>query len=228
MSKMCVRADCEEWKTLGASEISLQRLRFSIYPWHSQRTTGNGKGNGHPALYFGPSVYCHSSYLWSCNIDRHALGPGFRWKNLWKAFSWGSCHHRTWWDVALFAFKKNKLWLWKAYCRDTGQLIDWECGNRDQSTLARLMARLRRWSVWFFCTDNWKVYPREIPEDDLIQGKRGTVRIERNNARQRHWFARFKRKSQVVSRSLRMVDLTISLFARFHVNGQREDILSFF
>ena len=40
---MCVRADCEEWKTLGASEISLQRLRFSIYPWHSQRTTGNGK-----------------------------------------------------------------------------------------------------------------------------------------------------------------------------------------
>ena len=108
------------------------------------------------------------------------------------------------------------------------QLIDWECGNRDQSTLARLMARLRRWSVWFFCTDNWKVYPREIPEDDLIQGKRGTVRIERNNARQRHWFARFKRKSQVVSRSLRMVDLTISLFARFHVNGQREDILSFF
>ena len=90
------------------------------------------------------------------------------------------------------------------------------------------MARLRRWSVWFFCTDNWKVYPREIPEDDLIQGKRGTVRIERNNARQRHWFARFKRKSQVVSRSLRMVDLTISLFARFHVNGQREDILSFF
>ena len=130
--------------------------------------------------------------------------------------------------MALFAFKKNKLWLWKAYCRDTGQLIDWECGNRDQSTLARLMARLRRWSVWFFCTDNWKVYPQEIPEDDLIQGKRGTVRIERNNARQRHWFARFKRKSQVVSRSLRMVDLTISLFARFHVNGQREDILSFF
>lgn len=145
-----------------------------------------------------------------------------------KPSPWGSCHHRTWWDVALFAFKKNKLWLWKAYCRDTGQLIDWECSNRDQSTLARLMARLRRWSVWFFCTDNWKVYPREIPEDDLIQGKRGTVRIERNNARQRHWFARFKRKSQVVSRSLRMVDLTISLFARFHVNGQREDILSFF
>lgn len=123
---------------------------------------------------------------------------------------------------------KNKLWIWKAYCRDTCQLIDLECGNRDQNTFARLMARLRHWSVWFFCTDNWKVYPLEIPQDDLIQGKRGTVRIERNNARQRRWFARFKHKSLIGSMSLRMIDLTMSLFARFHMNGQREDILSFF
>jgi len=90
------------------------------------------------------------------------------------------------------------------------------------------MERLRRWSVWFFCTDEWAVYPKEIPETDLIQGKQGTVALERNNARQRHWFARFKRKSLVVSKSLRMVDLTMALFARFHVNGQREKIVSFF
>ena len=124
--------------------------------------------------------------------------------------------------------KKNKLWIWKAYCRDTGQLIDWECGNRDQGTFAKLMERLRRWSVWFFCADEWSVYSKEIPEIDLIQGKQGTVALERNNARQRHWFARFKRKSLVVSKSSRMVDLTMALFARFHVNGHREEIASFF
>jgi insertion element IS1 protein InsB len=90
------------------------------------------------------------------------------------------------------------------------------------------MSRLRRWSVCFFCADEWAVYLKEIPEADLIQGKRGTVALERNNSRQRHWFARFKRKSLVVSKSLRMVDLTMALFARFHVNGQREDIASFF
>lgn len=90
------------------------------------------------------------------------------------------------------------------------------------------MKRLRRRPVWFFCTDEWPVYAEEIPEADLIQGKQGTVAIERNNARQRHRFARFKRKSLVVSKSLRMVDLTMALFARFHVNGQREEILSFF
>jgi len=32
----------------------------------------------------------------------------------------------------------------------------------------------------------------------------------------------------VVSKSLRMVDLTMALFARFHVNGKREEIASFF
>ena len=90
------------------------------------------------------------------------------------------------------------------------------------------MARLRRWEVWFYCMDDWKVYSTEIPENGLLQGKSRIIALERNNCRQRHWFARFKRKSLVVSKSLRMVDLTMALFARFHVNGQREDIVSFF
>jgi IS1 family transposase len=50
------------------------------------------------------------------------------------------------------------------------------------------------------------VYSREIDENDLLQSKRGTVVLERNNCRQRHWFARFKRKSLVVSKSLHMID----------------------
>ena len=90
------------------------------------------------------------------------------------------------------------------------------------------MARLRRWTVWFYCTDEWPVYPMEIAEGDLLQGKSGIIALERNNCRQRHWFARFKRKSLVVSKSLQMVDLTMALFARFHVNGQREEIKSFY
>ncbi|WP_368044323.1 IS1 family transposase [uncultured Desulfovibrio sp.] len=96
--------------------------------------------------------------------------------------------------------------------RDTGQLIDRECGGCDQATLHRLMKHLAKWKVWFSCTDKWKVYPLEIGENDLLQGKNGTVRIERNNCRQRHWFAGFRRKSVVVSRSLHMVDLTIKSY----------------
>jgi len=43
--------------------------------------------------------------------------------------------------------------------------------------------------------------------------------IESNNMPQRHWFARFRRKTCVVSRSLEMVDLTTMLYAAVHVNG---------
>jgi len=81
---------------------------------------------------------------------------------------------------------------------------------------------------WFCCTDEWKFYTQTIPEDRLIQGKGGTVSLERNNGRQRHWFARFRRKSIVVSKALHMVELTMALFARFHVNGSTEDSKPFF
>jgi len=94
--------------------------------------------------------------------------------------------------------------------------------------LKRLLKRLKRWNIWFYFTDHWKVYQLEIAENDLFQGKAGTVAIERNNSRQRHWFARFRRKSIVVSKSLYMVELTMALFARFHVNGVIEDIMTFF
>ena len=49
-------------------------------------------------------------------------------------------------------------------------------------------------------------------------GKDKTVEIERNNGAHRHWFARFRRKSIVVSKSREMVDITIAIFAAIHVN----------
>lgn len=86
------------------------------------------------------------------------------------------------------------------------------------------MARIKKWTIAKFCIDHWDVYQLEIPKEKLTQSKSETVLIERNNGRQRHWFARFRRKSICVSRSRHMVDLTMSLFANFHVNGQREKI----
>ena len=122
--------------------------------------------------------------------------------------------------------KKNKFWIWKAYRRETGELVDWECGARDKATLSKLIERLSKWEVELFCTDNWSVYQEVIDESKLIQSKSQTYYLEQNNGRQRHWYARFRRKSIVVSKTLEMVDLTMALFARFHVNGSGENILS--
>ena len=108
---------------------------------------------------------------------------------------------------------------------DTGELLDWECGDRSGATLKRMLDRLVIWDVQFYCTDEWEAYASLLPAQKLIMTKKVTVGIERNNCRNRHWFKRFCRKSIVVSKSKEMVDLTMALFARFRVNGSVYDIL---
>ena len=84
---------------------------------------------------------------------------------------------------------------------------------------------LGMWQLWYqytlriYITDYWKPYTEIIPKGLLLQNKKYVHSIERNNSRQRHWFARFRRKTYVVSRSLEMVDLTMTLFAKFHCNS---------
>jgi insertion element IS1 protein InsB len=57
-------------------------------------------------------------------------------------------------------------------------------------------------------------------------GKDETHGIERDNARQRHWLARFRRRTIVVSKTKRMVDVSLALFARFAGNSRISDLLS--
>jgi IS1 family transposase/transposase-like protein len=114
--------------------------------------------------------------------------------------------------------KKNKCWIWKAYCRNTNQLIDWECGRRDTDTFAKLLDRIVGWNAEFYFADGWSSYAELIPPEFLVQSKSQTHLIESNNMPQRHWFARFRRKTCVVSRSVQMVDLTTMLYAAYHVN----------
>ena len=56
------------------------------------------------------------------------------------------------------------------------------------------------------CNRTEKFTPAVIPSAWLLQSKAETVVIERNSGRQRHWLARFKRKSIVVSKSAEMVE----------------------
>jgi len=60
----------------------------------------------------------------------------------------------------------------------------------------------------------------------LYAGKDETDGIERDNARQRHGLARFQRRSIVVSKAKRMVDVSIALFARFAGNNSFSDLIS--
>ncbi len=117
------------------------------------------------------------------------------------------------------------LWIWKAWDRASGQLVDWECGGRDKATGERLIERLKRWRTRLYCTDDYAVYD-VLPVGQRYSGKNETHGIERDNARQRHWLARFRRRSIVVSKAKRMVDVSIALFARFAGNDRIGDLVS--
>jgi insertion element IS1 protein InsB len=115
--------------------------------------------------------------------------------------------------------KSRKLWIWNALDRDTGPWLDWEGWHRDQHTFKQLSKRLTQWNVQVYCTDEYQVYSAILPKRRLLMSKRETKEIERHHTPNRRWFARFKRNSIVVSKSLEMIDLTMALFAKFHVNG---------
>ena len=70
------------------------------------------------------------------------------------------------------------------------------------------------------------VYDLLLPIGQLHGGKDETHGIERDHARQRHWLARLRRRSIVVSKTKRMVDVSIALFARFAGNNRIGDLLS--
>jgi IS1 transposase len=78
--------------------------------------------------------------------------------------------------------KRGKLWMWKAIDRDTGQLLDWECGRRDKKTLQKRVDRLAQWDVKTYCTDKWATSPSatanppfQSQQAQLESGVRGNV-----------------------------------------------------
>src|SRR5215204_1966938 len=74
-------------------------------------------------------------------------------------------------DVALSEKKSEPLWIWKAWDRASGQLVDGECGGRDKATCERLIARLTRWRTRLYCADDYAVYDVLLPVGQLHTGK---------------------------------------------------------
>ena len=104
--------------------------------------------------------------------------------------------------------------------------MDGECGGRDKATCERLLERLTRWRTRLYCADEYAAYDVLLPVGQLSTGKAETHGIERDNARQRHWLAQFRRRPIVVSKAKRMVDVSIALFARFAGNKRIGDLIS--
>jgi len=87
---------------------------------------------------------------------------------------------------------------------------------------------LAAFDVKVYFADRYDGYAEIIPPEMLIQTKAETHGIERNNSQQRHWFARFRRRTCVVSRSWYMVDITMALFAQYHSKQGKRKLFNLF
>lgn len=107
----------------------------------------------------------------------------------------------------------------------SGRLVAWTTGPRDQATAAKLFDKLKGRDVRLWFTDGHLAY-EILPRPKHMVGKTHTGGIERHNARTRHWYARFRRRTLVVSRSAHMVEATLAIQAFMDHHDGRLDSLS--
>ena len=119
-----------------------------------------------------------------------------------------------------FSKKKScKLWIWRAYDPLARRTIAWVLGGRDDATCRKLIDKIGLEGRTFVC-DDWEGFHRLIPENQLFTGKDLTYPIEQDNSNIRHFLARFRRRTKVVSKIEEMVDLSLRLYHHLHDNPE--------
>ena len=95
--------------------------------------------------------------------------------------------------------------------------VAWVPGGRNDATCQKLLDKIGAEGKTFV-TDDWEGYHRLIPEAQLFTGKDLTVSIEQDNSNIRHFVARLRRRTKVVSKVVEMVDLSLRAYHPFHDN----------
>jgi insertion element IS1 protein InsB len=119
--------------------------------------------------------------------------------------------------VVLPKKKSEKLWILRANDPIARRTIAWVLGGRDDATCQKLLDKIGLQGK-MFVTDDWAGYHRLFPEDQLLTGKDLTLSIEQDNSNVRHFVARFRRRTKVVSKVVDMVDLSLRVYHHFHDN----------
>jgi insertion element IS1 protein InsB len=83
-------------------------------------------------------------------------------------------------------------------------------GDRSRQTLKPLYERVdANFKPGCYATDDYACYTATLPEARHATGKDLTYTTEQHNSDTRHWLARFRRKSKVVSHCTNMVRLSL-------------------
>ena len=117
--------------------------------------------------------------------------------------------------VITLNLKKNKIWIWKILDRDTKQIIGVYAGNRSLKSIHNLWKSLNFKQHSSVYTDGYHVYTDYFDPEYLIQSKKYTSAIERNNNLQRQKLSTFTRKSNSTTRSIKNLNSQLYIFQHF-------------
>ena len=103
--------------------------------------------------------------------------------------------------------KTEKIWLWRAFDPVQRRTLPWLLGRRGDAASQKRLNKvgLKGHTV---LTDGWEDFHRLIPEDQLFTGKDLTFPIEPDNGNICYYLARLRRRTKVVSKCPKMVDLS--------------------
>jgi insertion element IS1 protein InsB len=119
-----------------------------------------------------------------------------------------------------------QVWIWRAYDPVARRTVAWVLGGRDDATCQKLLDKVGLKGKTLLA-DDWEGFHRLIPEDQLFTGKDLTFSIEQDNSNIRHFIARFRRRTKVVSKVEEMVDLSLRLYHFLHDNPKNFAALAF-
>ena len=113
---------------------------------------------------------------------------------------------------AFVGSKKQPRWLWEALDHQTGRVVAYVFGRREDQAVLQLKALLAPLGIHRYYTDGWGAYHRHLDPRLHVVGKRATQQLERKHLTLRTRIKRLVRKTICFSRSVQMHELVIGLF----------------
>jgi insertion element IS1 protein InsB len=116
--------------------------------------------------------------------------------------------------------KTNPRWLWHAIDHQTGKVLAYVFGRRQDEVFLKLQALLEPFGLTHYYTDKWGAYTRHLDPEQHTVSKRGTQKIERTHLTLRTRIKRLVRQTICFSKSIQMHDIVIGLFVNRYAFGR--------
>ena len=115
--------------------------------------------------------------------------------------------------------KTAPRWLWHAIDHQTGKVLAYVFGRRQDQVFLQLKGLLEPFGIRRYHTDAWGAYTRHLDPAEPHPGKWHMQQIERTHLTLRTRIKRLTRKTICFSRSIQMHDIVIGLFVNRYEFG---------